>query len=103
MKIYKDDKLTEQILADEPFDFGIVEAGSSKKYLYTIVNDSKCHLRELKFKFSHPELFILNSPKELLPEAKGVLEVEWRPSVEIEESLEVEFLIEGKKITVGKR
>lgn len=102
MKIFRDEKLLEQIHNEQPFDFGIVEAGSSKRFRYYLMNDSKCHLRELKFKFAHPELFILNSPKEMMPESKGILEVEWRPSVDIEESLEATILIEGIRVTIRK-
>ena len=92
MKIYKDSTLKAEITT---LDFGIVLAGESKQYEFYILNDSEAILQSLSFKISHPEIKILETPKELSRKEVGKIIIEWSPTITLKESLKAKLEIDG--------
>ena len=92
MKLYKDKGLTQEVKA---LDFGIVPAGETKKYEFFIHNDTKAWIRELKFKVGHTEVRVIDAPTQLEAGDRGILVLEWSPSVTLKEGLRAKLAIEG--------
>ena len=97
MKIFKDKNLTQELV--EVLDFGIVPVGDTKQFKFYILNDSNFNVYKLEFIVSNSELKIIKAPKELMFKESGELIIEWKCSVEIEESLKARLHIKGKGLT----
>jgi hypothetical protein len=98
MKIYKDVFCKELV---ETFDFGIVQAGDKKVYEFYILNDSNAELKDLKFSIEHPEIKILEAPKEMKSNDKSKLIIEWQPSITLKEGLGAKIKISASSIYKG--
>lgn len=92
MKIYEDKALIKEI---EILDLGIVPAGETKRFTFYVLNDSKAHLRILKFTVAHDEVKVIDAPEELTTQAKGELILEWSPSVTLKQGLKAQLRISG--------
>lgn len=93
MKIYKDPQLKEETAV---LDFGIVLAGEKKEYTFYILNDSfSAILQNLSFKISHPEIKIVESPKELGKQESGKITIEWVPTITLKAPLRTKMEIDG--------
>jgi hypothetical protein len=80
------------------FDFGIVSAGESIKYEYTILNDSSADIVELGFIIDNSEVKIISAPTEIKSQEVAKLVLEWKPSVTLKQGLKEELKITGYEI-----
>jgi len=92
MKIYTDEKLTQEISV---LDLGIVPAGETKRFVFYLLNDSEATLRNLEFIVAHDEIKVIEAPKELLAKVSDELIIEWSPSVTLKEGLKARLHIKG--------
>jgi len=95
MKIYKDKELKNEITT---LDFGIVLAGETKQYEFYLLNDSEAILQSLSFKISHPEIKILETPKDLSRQETGKITIEWTPTVTLKAPLKAKLEIDGYEL-----
>lgn len=96
MKIFKDATLKEEIL--ETFDFGIVEAGSSKEYTYYIQNETEARVVDIEISVENKEIAIQSFPKELKSKEVAKLTFKWSPSVDIKKGLKESINIKASEI-----
>lgn len=94
IKIYKNKKLTDEI-DNNTFDFGIVPAGETKKFIFWILNDSEAFLRNLEFIVEHREVKVIKSPVELSANFSEELILEWSPSITLKTGLKAKLRIKG--------
>ena len=92
MKLYKDRELKEEI---EILDLGIVEAGEVASFTYYAYNETQAEMKTLLFKVDHPEVKIINAPKELVSKSIAELIIEWHPSVTLKQGLKARLNISG--------
>jgi hypothetical protein len=95
MKIYKDKELKNEITT---LDFGIVLAGETKQYEFYLLNDSEAILQSLSFKISHPEIKILETPKDLSRQETGKIVIEWAPTITLKAPLKAKLEIDGYEL-----
>jgi len=97
VKFYTDAELTEEVV-DMTLKLGVLPAGKVQEYKFWVLNDSKGQLTNLEFIVDHPEVKLIDSPKELLPHANSEFVVEWSPSVDLEEGLNINLRIKGIRL-----
>lgn len=95
MKIYKDSSLSSEI---EILDLGIVQAGDSKEYEFSIYNETEAELVDLSFIVDNKEVEILSYPKTLKSKEKGSLKLKYSPSVNIKQGLKASLKFRGAEI-----
>ena len=79
-------------------DLGIVEAGKTKDYEYYLYNDSSVETVDLKVEISHKEVEILDFPKRLDANTKGLLKIKWSPSITIKQGLKTVIKVSGAEL-----
>lgn len=82
----------------DKLDLGIVEAGTSKEYEYSLYNDSTAEVVELKVSIPHNEVEILSFPEKLSPQAKGILKIKWSPSITLKQGLQTVIKVSGAEL-----
>lgn len=95
MKYYTDKVLATEV---KSLKLGIVSAGEKKSFEFYVVNDTKAYMRDIVFKVAHSEVEVLNAPESLDPGESGRLVLEWFPSVTVEEGLEAQVLVSGRRL-----
>lgn len=94
IRLYSNKELTVEVL-DKEFDLGVNIAGETKQYTFWIKNDANSNIRDLQFLISHPEVFIVEAPKELFAYDNDKLVLEWRASVTVREGIRVRLHIKA--------
>jgi len=79
-------------------DLGIVEAGTTKEYTYTLFNDTIADAIEIKIEIPNPEVAITSSPKELKANTRAPLILKWSPSLTLKKGLKTVFKLTGKEL-----
>jgi hypothetical protein len=92
MKLYKDRELKEEI---EILNLGIVEAGEVASFTYYVYNETQAEMKTLLFKVDHPEVKVINAPKELATKAIAELIIQWSPSITLRQGLKARLNISG--------
>ena len=96
MKIYSDDRLTDEIV--QILDLGIVQAGDTKEYTYYVYNDTNAELIDIAFSIDNAEVEILEFPTKLQSKEKGALRIKYSPSVNIKKGLRTSLKTKGVEI-----
>lgn len=98
MKIFIDEKLTSEI-KDNVIDFGIVAAGSPKKFIFYVFNNSEAELDDLKFdveqNITEREIKILEAPVIIRANSVGKLVIEVNPSITLKQGIKAQLKITG--------
>jgi len=97
MKIYQDKNYKNEV---SKIDFGIVEAGTSKEYIYYVFNDTLATLKQLQFQINHSEINIAEYPSELKPKSGKKIVFIWNPKITLREGLRTEIQISGLEVWV---
>jgi len=92
MKIYLDKELTKEV---HDLEFGTVEAGTKKQFIFYVYNDSLGELVDLVFSINSKEVKIISAPKQMNPKGISELIIEYNPLVTIETGLKADIIIEG--------
>ncbi len=92
MKTFLDKELTKEV---QGLEFGTVEAGESKQYIFYLFNDSLGELTDLIFSIPSKEAKIISAPIQMNPRSVSELVIEYNPSVTIEAGLKTDIIIEG--------
>jgi hypothetical protein len=92
MRIYEDSSLNKEVAL---LDFGIVPAGSIKKFTFYVYNESNAYYKDLKFTVEHPEVVVIKAPLELKSRETKKIIFEWKPSVTVKEGLKAQIRVQG--------
>lgn len=92
MKLFEDKELKKEV---EILNLGIVEAGEVASFTYYIYNETQAEMKTLSFKLDHPEVKVINAPKELASKAIAELVIEWSPSVTLKQGLKTRLNVSG--------
>ena len=87
MKIFKDKSLREAVTSNT-LDLELVEGGSTRKYIYHILNDhQKGEIRNLKVVVDNKEIEILKCPTTIGINEVKEFEFQWKADIKIEEGI----------------
>ncbi len=95
-KIYEDKDL--QVLAD-PIDLGKLKTGQTKQSKFWLYNGGVYPFQEIVLDPQHPELTIIEAPKELREKSAGVVIIEWSAKVDTKINLQPKMKITAFEIT----
>jgi len=89
-------------------DLGMVKIGETKEYEYTLENESKWDIIDIKLSLSQidetektvdlKEVKILNYPEKLKGHKDGLLKFSWTPSIEIKSGLKAKLKIKALEV-----
>ena len=111
MKLYLDEKLTQEII--DCFSFGVVPVGETEQVTIWIKNDDEPkntgYLIDLKFEvvcvnplndapITDEKIEVIEAPKELSAFAVAPLVLEWTPNIDLEQGLKARLIVTGQKI-----
>lgn len=83
----------------EKVSLGIVEAGRSKDFEFTIYNDSiLAKVADIKVEIPHKEVEIMSFPSTLQPREKGTLTIRWRPSLIVKQGLHTTIKLSASEL-----
>lgn len=96
MKIFKDEKLKDEVIGD--FDLGIVDVGKYKEYEYYLVNDTANDLVDLKVSTISNEIEVLQAPTQINAHEVGKMKIKWTPSITIKRGLKTSLIFNASEI-----
>lgn len=95
-KIYLDKELQE--LAD-PINLGKLKTGETKQSKFWLYNGGVYPFEEINLDPQHPELTIIEAPKNLQEKSAGVFIIEWKAVVNTKVNLQPKLKISSFEIT----
>ena len=100
MKLYKDEKLTEEISSE--LNLGRVEVGSTQNYVYWIHNDSNAFVESIKLTLDNvvdsEEVLIVSKPETLKANEKSKIELAWTPTLKLKQGLRTQLKVSGIQV-----
>ncbi len=83
----------------EKVSLGVVEAGKSQDFEFTIYNDSiLAKIAYIKAEIPHAEVSVIECPSVLAPKAKGTLKIRWKPSLTIKQGLHTTIKLSASEL-----
>lgn len=79
-------------------DFGIVEAGKTKKYEYTLVNDLACEVVNIQVSVGRKEISVVSAPEKLKANESASLVFTWSPPVTVKQGLKSTIVVKGVEL-----
>ena len=95
MQIFSDPELTNQII---DLDLGIVDAGTSKNFVFYLHNETDAQLVDIVIKCNHPEVSVVRSPTTLEAKGSAAFEVTWSPEVTVKQGLHTEVSLSAHEL-----
>lgn len=96
MKIFKDEKLKDEVIGD--FDLGIVDVGKSQEYEYYLVNDTVNDLVDFTVSTISSEVEVLQAPSQINAHEVGRLKIKWTPNITIKKGLKTSLVFNASEI-----
>lgn len=92
VKIYLSPSSKEEI---KEYDFGKVEAGTSKEVSLYLYNSTTAFLHELKIHIPNKDIKVVDFPSEMIPWENRLFKLIWKPSLSFKKGLRIKLSITG--------
>ena len=82
----------------DKIDLGILEAGKTKTYTYTVYNETEAEVIDIKFVLGNKEVTVIKSPQKMYPKGKDEITLQWAPSLSVKKGLKTTIKLTGTEL-----